>query len=99
MKVIHKFDKHISQVDDLVVFTINGLVEVLSVVNQNESLCLYAIRDTNDKTKSRVILRIVCTGAPLADDNDPAATGKFLGTLLFRGGEFVVHVFRHKSDK
>lgn len=62
--------------------------KILSVGNQMEKLCLWALLDPAQSPKARTF-RIYGTGHPVPQDG----TGYFLGTVQFGGGTLVMHVF------
>ena len=62
--------------------------EILSVQNQNECLCLWAKVNTDRKTKT-IKVEVVETGNPI----DVGTERRFLGTVQFDGGSYVVHFF------
>ena len=78
---------------DLVVTCTQGLMipqaaEILSVENQNGTICLWCLCDTH-KEKEQRIIEIIGTGNPVVQDM--GVSRKFIGTVL--DGQFVWHVF------
>lgn len=88
MTSIWKFSKSLHELDDIISFEMPRYAHVLSVANQNECLAIYAEVDPNKQPVTRRF-RVAGTGHPL---ELPAGSG-FVGTVLFRGGSLVFHVF------
>lgn len=65
--------------------------QILSVQNQREKLCVWVrIEDPTEKEKKVHTLRVFMTG----DENtDNTANLRFISTVQFAQGAFVVHVF------
>jgi hypothetical protein len=61
--------------------------EILSVGNQRERLCIWALIDTDVRTEKVHKLRVAGTGHPLNEDV------QFLGTVQFMSGDLIFHVF------
>jgi len=64
--------------------------EILSVGNQDESICLWALVNTEAPMVVRQFF-VACTGEDLTENVDHL--GNFIGTVLTHNGNFVVHVF------
>jgi hypothetical protein len=84
MKTIHKYSLEIS---DTVALDLPKGAKVLSVQNQNNIPCLWALVDPA-KPKEKRHFRILGTGQPVG-----GTAGTFLGTVLLNNGHFVIHVF------
>jgi hypothetical protein len=83
---IHKYD--LSFKDTQRVMMPRGAV-VLSVQNQYGNLTLWARVDTQEEHVEHGFL-VLCTGQPMPE---PEELGRFVGTVQFHGGGFIVHVF------
>lgn len=84
MKTVYKYT--IPFLDEAVLELPIG-AEVLSVGTQHEQLMLWARIDTESThTTVKRRFRVVGTG-------HPEAVGRFIGTVLFRDGTLVFHVF------
>ena len=59
--------------------------EIISVANQNDVICLWAIVDPNSTDKKDVTVQVIGTGKPMPP------VSRFVGTVL--KGPFVWHVF------
>jgi len=67
--------------------------KILSVGNQSENLVMWVLVDTLEDRNDFVDIRAFETGQEIDDcflDEDC----KFLGTVVFESGHYVVHVFR-----
>jgi hypothetical protein len=62
---------------------------LMSVVNQNENLVVYALVNPKELQIDQRLLRVAVTGS----DPGRVGAGKFLGTVLFDNGQFVLHVW------
>lgn len=60
---------------------------VLSVGNQHEQLAVWAVASPGSLIETRKFL-VLCTGEPYE-----GTVAKFLGTVQFDNGVFIVHVF------
>lgn len=88
--VIWKFEL---QITDLQEVTMPDGAELLSVANQNGSLCLWAMVDPDPyKEKRHRYIEIIGTGNPILVD--VAIDRKFIGTAVV--SPFVWHVFERK---
>ena len=88
--VIWKFEL---QITDLQEVTMPDGAELLSVANQNGSLCLWAMVDPDlSKEKRHRYIEIIGTGNPILVD--VAIDRKFIGTAVV--SPFVWHVFERK---
>lgn len=85
---VWKFPTELSQVDDVVELMIPAGAKVLSAVNQRETLCIYAECDPQAPPVKRRF-RVAGTDHPLT----PAVNRRFVGTVIFMGGDFVLHVY------
>ena len=63
--------------------------QLLSVHNQHERICVWALVDTEAPEVERVF-RLVGTGHPYDDEG-----GTFVGSVLMQDGYYVFHVFDH----
>lgn len=86
---VWKFTLQLSELDDIVAINMPRGAKPLSVANQNETLVLYAMVDPELPVVSREF-RVAGTGHPLT--NIPKMKN-FLGTVLFREGSLVFHVW------
>lgn len=84
MKTIYKYAL---RVGDTVSVTMPEGAQVLTAQTQNETPCLWAEVDTDKLPVSRKF-EIRGTGHPL-----DGTEGRYVGTLQFRGGLLVFHVF------
>ena len=97
MKTIWKFPLEVT--DEQTVMMPKG-AEILSAHVQvsvdvdaaHESVCLWALVDTDAKLQKRVV-EIFGTGNPI---DIPGVTHKFIGTVQMRGGSLVWHVFEQE---
>lgn len=85
MIAIHKYTL---EIDNVAAANMPRGARILSVGNQRESLCVWALVDT-DKPKTGRGFRVVGTGHPIEN----AERFAFLGTVQFRDGALVFHVF------
>ena len=89
-KLIYKYAFPLEAVSSRVGFHLPAGAKILSVGNQDESLCVWAVVDTSPgHLYEWRILAVAGTGhqPPLSD------SAVFLGTVLFGGGQLVLHVF------
>lgn len=68
---------------------------VLSVVNQNEHMVVYALANNNEERGETHIFKVFATGIPTTYER----AFKFLGTVIFYDGAKVYHVFHKKESK
>lgn len=80
--------KYTLNLTDLQEVTMPAGAEILSAANQNGSLCLWALVDT-DKESRRRFIEIIGTGNPI-EKNDNIIR-RFIGTAVMN--PFVWHVF------
>ncbi len=85
---VWKYATPLDKLGDIVEFVMPMGARVLSVGAQNDSLCLWALVDEHAPPRSRTF-RVAGTGHPL----DQSSANRFVGTVQFTGGSFVVHVF------
>lgn len=65
--------------------------EILSVANQRDILVLWARVSEDDKMRMHKLALCTTNGTcPVPED------ARFIGTALFQGGAYVVHVFERK---
>lgn len=64
---------------------------ILSVKNQNEKICLWAIVDPDSNKLQDRRIRLFGTGHTFPDAYEEEF--KFIGTVVQMGGQFVWHVF------
>jgi hypothetical protein len=96
MKTIWNRKISISEIRDIwkVDFPVGS--KILSVINQNEYLVVYALVDDIPKLKLEMIeLKIAGTGSPA----DHIKKSEFIGTVQFQDGRLVIHVFGPKESK
>jgi hypothetical protein len=62
---------------------------IISVGNQHEHLCYWFVFDETTLDTKDCTLRIITTGEPFVYRQED----RFLGTVLFQNGAYVVHVF------
>ena len=86
---IYKYSKKLDELQDTTWFYMPNPCKIVSVVNQNNSLCIYALVDENQPNQ-HTPFRIVGTGHPVDDEG----LGEFIGTVLFYGGSLVFHIFK-----
>ena len=88
-RVIWKFNLKVTDVQDIEIP--HGSI-LLSVQNQNETPCLWALIYDTEAEKEVIRLRTIGTGNPISDDDfNPK---DFLGTYQLNNGSFVGHVFQ-----
>ena len=88
MKTIYKYP--LAAVDEQEIDLPEG-AEILSVKNQQETIVMYALVDTEvEGTKARKIV-IHGTGHDLG--RKPKKSDKFIGTVALGDGELMYHVF------
>lgn len=97
MKTIHKFAVPLDKLEDVTELDMPRGADVLSVDNQNDTLCFWAVVDTNERFMQNRRFRVAGTGHPLGGA-DGAKTGtyqrgRFLGTVQFLNGRLVFHIF------
>jgi hypothetical protein len=85
VKTIHKYP--FAAADQIEIDMPKG-AELLCVREQHETLCLWALVDTNQPPYSRTLL-MYGTGHDLDNTN----TEKYVGTVFEAGGHLVWHVF------
>lgn len=90
MKRIYKYP--LEFVDDQVIMC-HGDGEILSVQNQREILVVWILEDTKDPIEKRRFY-IVGTGHPFLIDD----VANYLGSVQFRNGDYVWHVFEGVVD-
>ena len=90
MNIIHKFSIRLDDLHDVVEFNMPVGAKVISIGNQKETLCLWAVVGTPVKKRELRRFRVAGTGHPL-DVGFPV--GRFLGTAQFADGQLVFHVF------
>jgi hypothetical protein len=92
MSNVWKFSLPIEKVNDVISFDMPVGADVLSVGNQDECICFWTvINDPWSTLKQTRRFRLAGTGHPL--EVAGFKFGKFLGTVLFMKGEFVLHVW------
>lgn len=84
MKTVYKFRLDI---EDITTISMPRGAQILSVQNQNESICLWALVDTEAEKEQRTF-RIAGTGHLIRE-----GIKAFLGTVQMHDGIFVAHVF------
>ena len=85
MLKVYKYQLNALELQEL--FVVKN-AQILSVANQHERLCLWALLDGEEtQFESRKIL-VVGTGHAL-----PHGEFRFIGTVLFEGDSLVFHVF------
>lgn len=88
-RTVWKFAVPLTGVTDLLQIDMPVGAKVLSAVNQDEHLVLYALVDPKANRERRVF-RVAGTGHPIESFVSSRA---FVGTVLFARGKFVLHVF------
>ena len=86
---IYKYEIDISDTQTL---TLPKGAEILSVINQSESVCIYALVDTETTETEEYSLQCYGTGHTIRHDD----SYRFLGTVVMLSGRFVLHVFYKK---
>jgi hypothetical protein len=66
--------------------------EILTVQNQNEQVCLWALVNPNTETENRHI-EIFGTGEPIL--SDMGTSREYISTFQMSGGELVFHAFEY----
>lgn len=85
---VWKFATPVNQLDDVIELAMPEGAAVLSAVNQREHLCIYAECDPQAAPVKRRF-RVAGTDHPLT----PAVNRRFVGTVIFMSGDFVLHVY------
>lgn len=83
--------KYVLDIEDVQTVELPEGAEILSVHNQNELLCLWALCNPDAPKEARTI-HIFGTGNPVCDN-----PGRFIGTVLMWHGQLVWHVFEEGS--
>lgn len=86
--------KYPIDINDTQTLTLPKGSEILSVINQYDNACIYAIVDTETKETEEYSLECYGTGHTIRHDS----SYKFLGTVAMLGGNFVYHVFYKKMQ-
>lgn len=68
--------------------------KILSVYNQDDSICIWALVDTEKAIEVRRFY-VATTGEELTEAT--IENWKFIGTILMNGGVFVLHTFEVPS--
>lgn len=68
--------------------------KIISVANQRETLCFWALVDTNETEIEKVIFEVKMTGEII----DNFKNLLHLGTVLMQNGDLVVHVFIRSKE-
>lgn len=89
MKAIYKYPLAITDIQTI--YMPAGAM-ILSAHNKNDTLCIWALVDT-DRPKEQVKIRILATGEEISKDEN---LEQFISTVLFNDGRFVFHVFKEK---
>lgn len=84
--------KYKIDIDDTQTLTLPKGAEILSVINQFDDACIYAIVDTDTTETEEYSLQCYGTGHTIRHDD----SYKFLGTVAMLGGNFIYHVFYKK---
>ena len=88
MKSIWKYTLNI---EDNPVLRMPANAQILSVGNQREQLCLWALVDTQTTVTEGRHFRIAGTGHPVSDGD--ASDYIYIGTAIMMDGALVWHVF------
>jgi hypothetical protein len=89
MKKIYKYNL---EVEDSQIVSIPG-GEIISVIEQNGSISLYAITDSN-KPPIDFEIQIIGTGS-----NAPISEFNFLDTIKMANGNLIFHIFYRQIKK
>ena len=76
-------------INDLTSIEMPAGSRVLTVVNQNENVCLYALVDP-EATNVRKVFRVAGTDHPIEAF---VSYKNYVGTVLLKSGSLVFHVF------
>lgn len=95
MKAIWKFVVPVPDLYEFVDIDMPVGARIVSAANQRERLMIYAVVTPSAVTEVRRIL-VALTGSPLEDHADRLP---FIGTVLFDGGSFIVHLFDLGNNK
>jgi hypothetical protein len=88
VKTVWKFSVPLGAIGaDVIEIEMPQSAEILSVQNQDENLCVWALVDPHGAKDVRC-LRVAGTGHVV-----PAQSAAFLGTVQFHFGRLVLHVF------
>lgn len=90
MNAIWKFAVPLIELSDTISVKMPPNARVLSVGNQNETLCFWCAVTCAEPTDDREFF-VIGTGNPAMDEIHTPK--RFIGTVQFHGGAFVVHVF------
>lgn len=84
--------KYPISIDDTQTLTLPKGAEILSVINQYETPCIYAMVDTETKETEEYAIEGYGTGHSIRHDD----SYKFLGTVAMMDGNFIYHLFYKK---
>lgn len=98
MGTIWKYSKPVHELTDWISFQIPAKAKVLSVGNQNETLCIW-VEVERPTPVCKWFFRIAGTGHPLVPDDQTVlpVLGRFIGTVLFAQGSLVFHVYQESE--
>lgn len=96
MKVkVWKYSVPLNKLDDTVWFEMPACARILSVINQNETLAIYAdVGHIPDSAPTRRrLFAVVGTGHDRTLTPAGPVAEEFVGTVQFHGGKLVFHVW------
>ncbi len=92
-ETIWKFTVSLNQICDVTLIDMPKGAEVISVVNQREELTFYAKVNSGEKETEIKKFRVAGTGHSLEFTKHWEMKERFIGTVLFMKGDFVLHVY------
>lgn len=92
MNTIYKYP---IEVTDTQVVRMPKNAEILSIQVQNETVCLWAKVDSNEKVMEERSISVYGTGHPMVHIGGKEI---FLGTIQLAAGKLVFHVFERTSS-
>ena len=81
--------KYKIDITDKQILTLPKGAKILSVINQFNVACIYAMVDTETTETEKYSLQCYGTGHPIRHDD----SYKFLGTVAMLDGNFIYHLF------
>ncbi len=84
--------KYSIPIDDEVTLKLPPGAQIISALNQRETMCLYAIVDPKGLNEEAHTVVIRGTGHPFRGNE-----GEFIGTVSFADGGLIFHVFKKEQ--
>ena len=89
-RIIYKYPLEVTDVRNI---SLPIGAEILTIQAQNETPCLWALIDPNEKAIEIRTIEIFGTGHPVG--YDMGVSRKYISTFLLRGGQLVFHAFEY----